>query len=59
MSKFGKGREQDRARFAGGHEHEIRYEASRENVIKTAVKDAIREVGNSRAKIEGELDRKK
>jgi hypothetical protein len=59
MSNTGKGREQDRAKVAGGQEHEVRYEADKEDVSKDAVKDAVREVGNSRDKVEAELDRKK
>ncbi|SFB65174.1 Protein of unknown function [Rhizobium sp. NFR07] len=59
MSNTGKGREQDRAKVAGGQEHEVRYEADKENVSKAAVKDAVHEVGNGRDKVEAELDRKK
>ena len=49
---------QDRARVAGGQDHEVRYEAEKEGVSKAAVKDTVREVGNSRKKVEAELDRK-
>lgn len=59
MSNTGTGRAQDRAKVAGGQEHEVRYEADKENVSKDAVKDAVHEVGNSRNKVEAELDRKK
>ncbi|WJH38227.1 DUF3606 domain-containing protein (plasmid) [Aliirhizobium terrae] len=59
MSNTGAGRAQDRAKVAGGQEHEVRYEADKENVSKGAVKDAVHEVGNSRDKVEAELDRKK
>lgn len=59
MSNTGRGREQDRGKVAGGQEHEVRYEADKENVSKDAVKDAIEEVGNSRDKVEAKLDRKK
>ncbi|WP_430244242.1 DUF3606 domain-containing protein [Neorhizobium sp. DAR64861/K0K2] len=59
MSDSGKGREQDRARVAGGQAHEVRYEADKENVSKEMVKDTVRDVGNSRAKVEHELERKK
>lgn len=59
MSNTGKGREQDRAKVAGGQEHEVRYEADKENVSKDAVRDTVHEVGNSRNKVEAELDRKK
>lgn len=59
MSNTGAGRAQDRAKVAGGQEHEVRYEADKENVSKDAVKDAVHEVGNSRDNVEAELDRKK
>ncbi|MEB2846518.1 DUF3606 domain-containing protein [Rhizobiales bacterium RZME27] len=59
MSNSGKGREQDRARVAGNQNHEVRYEADKEGVSREMVKDTIKEVGNSRDKVEGELDHKK
>lgn len=59
MSNAGKGREQDRARVAGHQDHEVRYEADKEDVSERAVKETIKEVGNSRDKIENELERKK
>ena len=59
MSNSGKGREQDRARVAGHQDHEVQYEADKEGVSKGMVKDTIKEVGNSREKVENELDRKK
>jgi hypothetical protein len=58
MSNSGRGRAQDRARVAGGQDHEVRYEALKEGVTKEMVKDTIKEVGNSRQKVERELDRK-
>jgi hypothetical protein len=51
-----RGRAQDRARVAGGQDHEVRYEAGKEGVSKQDVKDAIKEVGNSRGKVEDKLD---
>jgi len=59
VSNSGRGREQDRARVAGSQDHEVRYEAGKEGVSKDLVKDTIKEIGNSRQKIENELDRKK
>lgn len=59
MSNSGRGREQDRARVAGNQDHEVRYEAGKEGVSKGTVKDTIEDVGNSRAKVEHELERKK
>lgn len=47
---------QDRARVAGGQDHEVRYEAEKEGVSKGEVKQAIKDVGNSRTKVEGKLD---
>lgn len=49
---------QDRARVAGGQDHEVRYEAKKEGVTKNAVKDAVKDVGNSRKKVEKELGKK-
>lgn len=59
MANTGKGRAQDRAKVAGGQDHEVRYEAKKEGVSKSQVKDTVREVGNSRKKVEAELDRKR
>lgn len=50
------GRAQDRARVAGGQEHEVRYEATKEHVSKAEVKSAVKKVGNSRKKVEAELE---
>ncbi|MGV1918136.1 DUF3606 domain-containing protein [Rhizobium sp. 22-785-1] len=58
MSETTRGRNQDRARVAGGQDHEVRYEANKEHVPKDDVKGAIKSVGNSRDKVEDELDRK-
>ncbi|WP_296077834.1 DUF3606 domain-containing protein [Agrobacterium cavarae] len=58
MSETTRGRNQDRARVAGGQDHEVRYEANKERVSKDDVKSAIKLVGNSRDKVEDELDRK-
>ncbi|KQQ59535.1 hypothetical protein ASF69_10275 [Rhizobium sp. Leaf311] len=58
MSETARGRNQDRARVAGGQDHEVRYEANKEHVSKDNVKSATKSVGNSRDKVEDELDRK-
>ncbi len=58
MASTSRGRNQDRARVAAGQDHEVRYEAQKEGVSKTAVKDAVKNVGNSRKKVEAELDAK-
>jgi hypothetical protein len=52
-----RGRSQDRQRVAGGQEHEVRYEAKKEGVSKAEVKETIKEVGNSRRKVEEKLDK--
>ena len=59
MSNSGRGRSQDRAKVAAGQDHELRYEADKEGVSKSMVKDTVREVGNSRDEVEAELDKKK
>lgn len=53
-----RGRSQDRKQVAGGQEHEVRYEAEKEGASKSEVKDAVKKVGNSRKKVEGELEDK-
>lgn len=52
-----RGRAQDRARVAGGQDHEVAYEAKKEGVSRDAVKKAVRSVGNSREKVETKLGR--
>ena len=46
---------QDRARVAGGQDHEVRYEADKTGASKSDVKDAVKEVGNSRKAVEKKL----
>ena len=58
MSESTRGRNQDRARVAGGQDHEVRYEANKEHVSKDDMRSAIKSAGNSRDKVEDELDRK-
>lgn len=58
MSETTRGRNQDRARVAGRQDHEVRYEANKEHISKDDVKSAIKSIGNSRDKVEEELDRK-
>ena len=55
MGTSSRGRAQDRAKVAAGQDHEVRYEAKKEGVSKTEVKKAVKEVGNSRKKVEAEL----
>ncbi|MDY6949556.1 MAG: DUF3606 domain-containing protein, partial [Pseudomonadota bacterium] len=42
-----------------GQEHEVRYEAKKEGVSKEAVKKSVKKVGNSRDKVEADLEAKK
>ncbi|MBB3165668.1 DUF3606 domain-containing protein [Rhizobium laguerreae] len=53
-----RGRAQDRARVAGGQDHEVKYEAKKEGVSKDAVTKAVKNAGNSRKKVEAEIDRR-
>ncbi|AYM66175.1 DUF3606 domain-containing protein [Agrobacterium fabrum] len=58
MASTTRGRNQDRARVAGGEDHEVRYEAKKEDVSKDAVKKAVKDVGNSRKKVEADLEKR-
>ena len=57
--KTARGRNQDRARVAGGQDYEVRYEAKKKNRSKAAVKKAVKKVGTSRKRVERALGRKK
>ncbi|MGF9694148.1 DUF3606 domain-containing protein [Rhizobium sp. 0TCS1.26] len=57
MADSTRGRNQDRARVAAGQDHEVRYEAEKQDVSRAEVKQAVHEVGNSRKKVEDRLDR--
>ena len=46
---------QDRAKVAGGQDHEAKYEANKTGASKNEVKDAVKEVGNSRKAVEKKL----
>lgn len=52
-----RGRNQDRARVAGGQKHEVGYEAKKTKRSASAVKKAVKKVGNSRKKVEKRLGR--
>ncbi|MBY5359896.1 DUF3606 domain-containing protein [Rhizobium leguminosarum] len=58
MATPSRGRAQDRTRVAGGQDHEVKFEASKERVSKYAVKKTVKAVGNSRKKVEDRLDHK-
>lgn len=49
---------QDRSKVAGGQDHEVRYEANKTGTAKVDVKDAVKDVGNSRTKVEDKLAKK-
>ena len=53
--KTKRGRKQDRARVAGGQDHEVRYEAKKTRKSKTRVKRAVKKAGPSRKKVERAL----
>ena len=55
--KTTRGRNQDRARVAGGQKHEVGYEAKKIKRSATAVKKAVKKVGNTRKKVERRLGR--
>jgi hypothetical protein len=57
METTSKGRAQDRAKVAGGQNHEVGYEAKKEGTTKSEVKDAVKKVGDSRSKVESELNK--
>jgi hypothetical protein len=53
-----RGRNQDRAKVAGGLDHEVRYEAGKTGASKDTVKSAVKSVGNTRKKVEDKLGKK-
>ena len=52
-------RKQDRARVAGKQDYEVSYEAKKTRKSASAVKKAVKKVGNSRKRVEKALKRKK
>ena len=51
-----RGRNQDRKLVAGGQAHEVKYEAKKTGATTGEVKAAVKKVGNSRKKVDEELD---
>ena len=47
-----RGRAQDRAKVAGGQKHEVRYEAAKTGASAGEVRQAVKDVGNSRKRVE-------
>ena len=54
-AKTARGRKQDRARVAGGQNYEVRHEAKKTGKSPSEVRTAVKQVGNSRTKVEGKL----
>jgi Protein of unknown function (DUF3606) len=54
-TKTARGRKQDRARVAGGQKYEIGYESKKTGRSASAVKKAVKKVGNVRKKVEERL----
>jgi hypothetical protein len=55
--KSTRGRAQDRARVAGGQKYEVAYEAKKTGKKPSAVRKAVKRVGNSRKKVTKALGR--
>ena len=55
--KTTRGRKQDRAKVASGQDYEVSYEAKKSGRSASAVKKAVKKVGNSRSKVEQKLGR--
>jgi hypothetical protein len=53
--KTARGRRQDRARVAGGQDHEVRYEAKKTGKSKAKVRRAVKRAGPSRKRVERAL----
>jgi hypothetical protein len=53
--KTTRGRKQDRAKVASGQDYEVSYEAKKSGRSASAVKKAVKKVGNSRSKVERKL----
>jgi hypothetical protein len=53
-----RGRNQDRARVAGAQDYEVGYESKKAGKSASAVKKAVKKVGNSRKKVEEALTRR-
>ena len=54
-----RGRLQDRAKVAGSQRHETSYEAKKTGASPAEVRTAVKQVGNSRTKVEGKLGERK
>jgi hypothetical protein len=54
-----RGLAQDRAKVAGGQKHEVSYEAEKTGAKPSEVRQAVKQAGNSRSKVEAELKKGK
>jgi hypothetical protein len=50
--KTSRGRNQDRARVAGGQDYEVRYETTKKRSSKAVVRKAVKKVGSGRKRVE-------
>ncbi|HTE34902.1 MAG TPA: DUF3606 domain-containing protein [Reyranella sp.] len=53
--KTARGRAQDRARVAGGQDYEVSYASKKTGRPASAVKKAVKKVGNTRKRVEKRL----
>ena len=58
MPQSKSGRTQDRAKVAGGQKHEVAYESGTTGSTPGEVRQAGKDVGNSRKKVEEKLSKK-
>ncbi|UGY05751.1 DUF3606 domain-containing protein [Bradyrhizobium quebecense] len=56
-TKTARGRKQDRARVAGGQNYEVQYEAKKTRKSASAVKKAVKKIGNTHKRVEKKLGR--
>ena len=54
-TKTTRGRNQDKAKVAGGQDYEVNYEKNKMDVSAKEVKDAVKSEGNSRKNVEKKL----
>ena len=58
MPQSKNGRTQDRAKVAGGQKHEVAYESGKTGATPGEVRQAVKDAGNSRKKVEEKLSKK-
>lgn len=57
VKKTTRGRKHGRDRVAGGQKYEVGYEAKKTGRSASAVKKAVKKIGNSRKRVEKQLGR--